>query len=141
MTTAGLDPRVERVFNALDDQDAEAVVAEITDEGVFIETATDETFTRAEFREYLADRIFTAFPDYSVIETKVLTTYNWATVVEYTFQATHEGPLEIGRSKTPPTGNIITLPIVAVITLAEDGITEWRDYVDTQRFAEQLGLD
>lgn len=136
MTTAGLDPRIERVFTALDTQDAEAVVAEFTDDGVFVETATDETFTGVELREYLADRVFTAFPDYSIIETNARTTYDWATVVEYTFQATHEGPL----GEAPPTGNTVTLPIVAVVTLAEDGITTWRDYTDSRRLAEQLEL-
>jgi limonene-1,2-epoxide hydrolase len=34
----------------------------------------------------------------------------------------------------------VTLPIVAVITLAEDGITTWRDYTDSRRLAEQLEL-
>ena len=102
MTTAGLDPRIERVSNAIDTRDAEAVVAEFTDDGVFVETATDETFTGVELREYLADRVFTAVPDYRITETNARTTYDRATVVEYTFQATHEGPLGgLHRPETP----------------------------------------
>lgn len=137
MPNAGLDPRIRRVFEAFDKQDAEAAVAQFADDGIFVETADNETFTRDEFREYLADRVFTAFPDYSVTDTEVLTTYDWATVVEYTFQATHDGPL----GETPPTGNTVTLSIVAVITVTDDGIATWRDYTNSERFAKQVGIN
>jgi hypothetical protein len=106
VTTAGLDPRIERVSKAIETRDAGAVVAEFTDDGVFLGTATDETFTGVELREYLAVRVFTALPDYSITETNARTMCDLATVVEYTFQATHEGPL----GGALPTGNTVRLP-------------------------------
>lgn len=137
MAQTDIDPRIDRVFEAFDDQDAEKAVAEFADGGVFVETADDNEFSKAEFREYLADRVFVGFPDYSIVEKTVMSTYEWATVIEYTFQATHDGPL----GDIDPTGNTVTLPIVAVITITDDGITSWRDYVDGQRFAAQLGIE
>lgn len=134
MTSTDIDPHIKRVFEAFDSQDAEQAAAQFTEDGVFVETADEQQFSKTEFREYLAERIFVGFPDYTIIDTDVKTGYEWATVVEYTFRATHEGPLG-GR---PPTGNTVTLPIVAVITVSRDGITSWRDYLDGERFRDQL---
>lgn len=137
MSKTDIDPHIERVFEAFDNQNAEDAVAEFAEDGVFVETADDEKFSKDEFREYLCDRVFVGFPDYTVVEKRVMSTYDWATVIEYTFQATHEGPL----GDIPPTGNTVTLPIVAVITVSDDGVTSWRDYTNSQRFAEQVGIE
>lgn len=137
MRNIDIDPHIQRVLEGFDSQDAEQAAAQFTEDGVFVETADDTTFSKAEFRAYLAERIFVGFPDYSVVERDVLTTHDWATVIEYTFRATHEGPL----GERPPTGNTVTLPVVAVITVSEEGITSWRDYVNRDRFREQLAED
>lgn len=134
MSETDLNRHIERVFEAFDRQDAKQAAAQFAEDGVFVEATDDQTFSKTEFREYLAERIFVGFPDYTVIDTDVKTTYEWATVVEYTFRATHEGPL----GERPPSGNRVTLPIVAVITVSNEGITAWRDYVDSERFREQL---
>lgn len=93
-----------------------------------------EAFSRAEFHDYLAEGVFELFPDYGVEQIRVLTAHDWATVVEYTFSATHVGE----ASGTEATGKTITLPIVAGITASDDGITSWRDFFDAQALDEQL---
>lgn len=137
MAAKQIDTCIERVFEALDDQDPDRVVEQFAPEGRFYEIPRGEEFARAEFRDYLADMVFEAFPDYSVEQTQVMTAHDWATVVEYTFSATHEGAVK----KTDPTGKTVTLPIMAVFTVADDGITSWRDFFDEHALDEQLARD
>jgi steroid delta-isomerase-like uncharacterized protein len=85
-------------------------------------------------REYLVE-VVEAFPD---LRQEIKTVHSRAnpTVIESTFTGTHEGPLE----GVPPTGETATVPLVSVIRVSDDGITEWRDFWDQVTFREQLGL-
>lgn len=134
MSDATTDARIERVFEALDDRDADRVIEQFAPEGRFYEMPRGEAFSRAEFHDYLAEVVFELFPDYSVEQKQVLTAHDWATVVGYTFSATHEGEIR----GTEPTGETVSLSIVAVITVSDDGITSWRDFFDAQALDEQL---
>lgn len=134
MTDATIDARIERVFEALDDRAPDRVIEQFDPEGQFYEMPRGEAFSRAEFRDYLAEVVFELFPDYSIEQKQILTGHDWATVIEYTFSATHEG--EVGGTK--PSGETVSLPIVAVITVGDDGITSWRDFFDAQALDEQL---
>lgn len=137
MAEVTIDARIEHAFEALDDRDADRVIEQFAPGGQFYEIPRGERFSRAEFREYLTEGVFKLFPDYRVEQKRVLAGHGWATVIEYTFSATHEG--EIGG--TEPTGETVSLPIVAVITVGDDGITSWRDFFDPQALDEQLGRD
>lgn len=137
MADAEIDPRVDRVFEASDEHDADAVADAFRSDGTYHEVPRGETFTRSEFRDYLADELFATFPDYRVLDRQILTTAEWATTVRWTFRGTHEG--DAGWFE--PTGNTVTLPVVSVVTVAEDGISSWRDFFDGQALGDQLGVD
>lgn len=135
MSGGNLEQRIERVFAAYNRQDAEAVAAEFAPDGTFYEVPRGEEFTKTEFQEFLEGAIFEMYPDYQVEESRTLLTYEWATVIEWTFSGTHKGAVD----ETDPTGNRISLPIVSIVTGSEDGITSWRDFFDPQELDEQLG--
>lgn len=137
MSSGDLQQRIERMFEAYNRQDAEAAAAEFAPDGTFYEIPRGEEFTKAEFREFLEDIIFVLYPDYQVEESQTLLTYEWATVIEWTFSGTHEGAVD----ETAPTGNRIFLPIVSVVRGSEHGITSWRDFFDSQDLDEQLGRE
>lgn len=129
-----IDPRIERVFEAWDARDADLAAAQFAPDGRFHEVPRGEDFSREAFRSYLSEGVFSAFPDYSVEEKRVLTSHDWATVIEWTFSGTHEG--DVGG--TNATGTTVTHPIVSVVTVAEDGITSWRDFFDGQSLDQKL---
>jgi len=132
-----IDPHIRRVFQAWDDQDADKAVEQFAEGGRFYERGGKEEFSKAELRDYLADYIFYAYPDYSIEETEVLTAHDWATVIEWSFRATFERPL----GDTSPTGETVGISIVSVITVSDDGIDSWRDYTDHESYQEQVGSD
>lgn len=137
MSQLAVDPHVERVFEAFDARDAAGAAAQFAPDGTYHEVPRNERFTREEFREYLADEVFAAFPDYGVEERQPLTADDWATTVRWSFGGTHEG--EGGWFE--PTGNSVVLPVVSVVTLAEDGISTWRDFFDPRALVAQLGRE
>lgn len=135
MSGINLQQRIECVFEAYNRQDAAAVAAEFAPEGKFYEIPRGEEFTKAEFQKFLEDTIFVLYPDYQVEESKTHLSYEWATVVEWTFSGTHEGTVD----ETNPTGNRISLPIVSIVVGSDDGIISWRDFFEPQALDEQLG--
>lgn len=137
MEGGDLQQRIEGVFEAYNRQDAGAAAAEFAPDGTFYEMPRGEEFTKAEFRTFLDETIFVLYPDYQVEKSRTLSTYEWATVVEWTFSGTHEGT----AGDTAPTGNQISLPIVSVVSGTEAGITSWRDFFDPQDLDEQLGRE
>lgn len=130
-----MDSRIERVFDAWNDQDADRAVEQFADDGRFYEVPRGEDFSRAEFRAYLAEMVFEVFPDYTVERTEVLVSHDWATVVDWTFSGTHKREV----AGIQPTGNSVTLHLVSIITISDEGITSWRDFYDSDTLDEQLG--
>lgn len=130
-----VDDRIIRVFEAYSSQDAAGAAAEFADDGTFHEVPRDMVFSKPEYRTYLADAVFEVFPDYTVEHWTAFTTYHWGTLIEWTFSGTHEG----NAGDTKPTEGRITLPIVSIVTLSDDGITTWMDFFDSDRLDEQLG--
>lgn len=59
------------------------------------------------------------------------------TAIEWSFHGTQEGEF----NGIPPTGETVDAPLVAIITVSDDGITSWTDYWDQMELAEQLGLE
>lgn len=134
MSEPAIDPRIERVFEAWDAHDADRASEQFAQRGRFYEVPREREFSRAEFRDYLAEGVFELFPDYSVERRRVVTSHDWATVVDWTFSGTHEGAV----GGTRPTGKTVSHPIISVITVADDGIISWRDFFDGQALDEKL---
>lgn len=134
--TSDLDPRIRRVFDALDDHDPDTAAAAFADSGTFYEVPRDESFNRDAYRAYLAD-VFETFPDYRVDEVTVRTTYPWATTLEWVFTGTHDGD----AGWFDPTGACVELAVVSVVTVGDDGIESWRDYFDIDELDAQLGRE
>lgn len=134
MTGSDLDPYIQRALSTFNEDDLEAHMAQFADGATFTDPVLDDPVSGADHRQYLRD-VIDAFPD---IEQEVTDVYvaDGATVLESTFRGTHEGEIE----GIPPTGNFVEVPLASVITVGEDGITDWRDYWDQQTFREQLGL-
>lgn len=137
MSGDSLRHRIERVFEAYNQQDAAAAAAEFATDGTFYEIPRGEEFTLTEFREYLTDTIFVLYPDYQVEESQTLLSHDWATVVEWTFSGTHSGAVD----ETAPMGKRISLPIVSTVVGTDDGIMSWRDFFDPEELDKQLGRE
>lgn len=136
MTQSDIDPRIRRVFDALDDHDPDAAVDAFAESGVFYEVPRGESFTRQAYRAYLED-VFETFPDYRVDDVTVLTAYPWATTVEWVFTGIHDGDAGWFDS----TGASVELTVVSVVTTGDNGITSWRDYFDLDDLGAQLGRE
>lgn len=134
-TTADMNPAIARAVEAFNEHDADGVIAEFAEDGTFLDPVQDDKLTKAEFREYTTE-LLEAFPDVWVEEERVIAS-DTETAIEAVFHATHEGEFD----GIPPTGEMIAVPFVSIITVSDDGITSWRDYWDQQTFAEQLGLE
>jgi steroid delta-isomerase-like uncharacterized protein len=134
MGTDSQEQCVKRAFEAFNDHDADGVAAEIAEEGIFTDPFQEEPLDKAEFHASCVE-VFEAFPD-ARWERHRLVGDDGTVMIEATFHATFEGPL----GGIPPTGEAVELPAVSVLTVGDDGITNWRDYWDEQTFRDQLGL-
>ena len=134
MSQTELDPHVERVFDAFNDHDAGGAAEEFAERGMYYEAPQNREFSRDEFREYFADDVFETFPDYRVEAMKVFTTANWATTMKWLFSGTHEGAMR----GFEPTGKNVSLLVVSVVTVSDDGISSWRNFFNIDALDEQL---
>lgn len=130
-----LDPPIDRAVEAFNDHDLDGMMAQFADGGTFVDPLEPDGVAGAELREYMID-LFEAFPDIRVEVERALTDEAGGTAMVCTYTGTHRGSME----GIPPTGRTIAVPGVSVVTVADDGVTSWRDYWDQQAFAEQLGL-
>ena len=88
----------------------------------------------------LLSGFYRAFPDLTIGLQLVIVSGNHI-VCEGTMTGTHTGPLLSHAGEVPPTGRHMTLPIVYILTVAEDGlIVADRTYFDNATFSAQLGL-
>jgi len=134
MTTPDMDPEIERALETFNEYDLDSHMDEFAPEATFLDPVLEEPVSGEEHQEYLVD-IFDAFPDIHQEPQRAFQA-DEATVVESTFYGTHQGSLE----GIPPTGETVSVPLVSIIKVSDDGITSWRDYWDQQTFREQLGL-
>lgn len=78
------------------------------------------------------------FPDRRVTLTRVRVCDD-AVVMEFTYEATHTGPLTGPFGPIPPTGKRVVVPMVDIATLAGDKIKAERVYADLLTIFQQLG--
>lgn len=129
-----MNTHIQHALDTFNESDFEAHMAAFADGATFRDPVLDEPVSGDEHREYIED-VVDAFPDITQEPRRVLPAEE-ATVIESTFEGTHEGELE----GVPPTGREVSVPLVSVISVSDEGITDWRDYWDQQTFREQLGL-
>lgn len=132
---------VKRVVDAVQQRDAAAVAALYTEDAVvhhplYPEPARGRDAIRAGQQE-----LFNTFSDVSVEVRSDLTGEN-SCAAEVVLRATNTGPIDVGADEPiPATGKRIEDYAVWVFDLSSDGlIVEERDYLDTARLMQQLGL-
>ena len=135
MSQTEVDPHIERVFEALNDHDADGAAEEFAAGGMYYEVPWNREFSRDEFREYFADEMFETFPDYRVEVMKPFTTHNWATTMKWLFSGTQKRAMR----GFEPTGKTVSLLVVSVVTISDDGISSWRNFFNMDALDEQLG--
>lgn len=134
MADLDLHPHIERALATFNDGDLDSHMDEFADGATFTDPVLEEPVSGEAHRAYLQD-VVDAFPDIHQ-EAEWAISEGDQTVFESTFSGTHEGEIE----GIPPTGESVAVPLVSVITVSEDGSTEWRDYWDQVTFRTQLGL-
>jgi len=135
MSRADRLQRVERVFDAFNDHDADGIVAEMAPRGTFTDPFQDEPLAKDAFHEMCVG-FFDVFPDARWERERRIGGEDDTVAVQATLYGTFEEPLE----QIPPTGESLALPSVSLFTMSEAGITAWRDYWDRETFKRQLSL-
>lgn len=81
-----------------------------------------------------------AFPD-GKLATSLMVEEGNTVVAEWTWTATHTGPLPMpDGSEIPATGKRVESPGVSVLTMRDGKLASERDYSDSAPFMRQLGL-
>jgi steroid delta-isomerase-like uncharacterized protein len=78
----------------------------------------------------------TPFPDLTITIRNQFVPDESASIIEYTFSGTHQGPLE----DVAPTGKKISVIACSVLEAREGKIIREADYYDTLAMMQQLGL-
>jgi predicted ester cyclase len=75
------------------------------------------------------------------MDTSLLIEEGDTVVAEYTWRATHRGPLTMpDGSEVPATGKTVELPAVSVIKVGDGKVISEHAYCDMAAMASQLGL-
>lgn len=135
MPADGADGRVEEFKAAWDAMDPEAVASLFAEDGTYEDPYLDGAATGEEIRAYV-EEITEVFPDFRFEWRRTYVPADDVAILEWTVHGTHQGAL----GRIPPTGNVVTVPGVSVVTFSEAGITAQRDYWDRRRLIEELGL-
>jgi len=131
---------VRRLVEAIQHEDIDAFAALYAHDAVLHEPLYPEPVSG---RDAIAEGeagLFRAFSDVSIEVKNELIGESFA-VAEVVLNATNDGPLGIGDGEIPPTGRRVSIPMVWVLELSDDGaIREERDYFDPGSIMQQLGL-
>jgi steroid delta-isomerase-like uncharacterized protein len=132
---------IERLVDAIRNEDIDAFGMLYANDAVMFEPLLPRPARgKSEIMEGEA-ALFRAFSDIS-LEVKNAIRSGELEIAEVVLSATNDGPLDLGVREVPPTGRRIEVPMVWSLDLNEEGlVTEERDYFDTARVIEQLGLD
>ncbi len=131
---------IDRWAEAYNAHDFEAFAKPFTESASYQAPPHEEPLKgREEIREYFAQHP-SSFPDTRIA---IERSFGQGDVVcaEFTWTATHRGPLPgPGGQTIPATNKAIRLPIAAVFKFDKGEITEAREYFDLVSFNKQLGL-
>lgn len=83
--------------------------------------------------------IFQAFPDMRIAVRRLVEDGN-SVAAEVRFTGTHSGPLAMPSGEVPASGRSIDVEAADFLTIENQQITEWRVYLDSMIFMQQLGL-
>ena len=131
---------VESLVEAITNEDIDAFGSLYAEDAVLYEPLLPEP---ARGRNQIVEgesALFRAFSDISIAVRKAIESGALA-IAEVVLNATNDGPLDVGAGEVPPTGRRIEVPMVWSLDLDGDGlVAEERDYFDTARIMQQLGL-
>ena len=130
---------VQRLFDAMNAHDLDAVAAAAAENVEFVDVATgEEIHNRAEWRQYCG-RYLKAFPDMHLEQTNLVAEGDQA-FVEAVAHGTNDGPLESPDGEIPPTGKTIAVKFSMVFRVRDGQIADSREYYDGMTLMTQLGL-
>ncbi len=131
---------VDRLVEAITQKDINAYGSLYANEAVMYEPLLSEPARgKREIMESEA-ALFRAFSEIEIIVNNELGSGR-VMMAEVVLSAMNDGPLDVGAGEVPATGRRIEIPMVWVFDLNEEElVVEERDYFDTARIMQQLGL-
>ena len=140
LTEAQMRQMAERSLNGWNDQDVDAILAELADDITWSDPSLPETLHGKEAVAASLRDTFTAFPDLE------FPADDWAVfpdaerqacVVTWSLRATMTGPMEGG---VPATNKPVRTSGAVLVRLRDGAVAEYTNYYDALDFMQQLGL-
>jgi steroid delta-isomerase-like uncharacterized protein len=132
---------IERLVEAISNKDIDAYGSLYSNEAVMYEPLLPEPARGKSAIIEGEAALFRAFSDIT-INVKNQLGSGRVMMAEVVLSATNDGPLDVGTGEVPATGRRIEVPMVWALDLNEEGlVVQERDYFDTARIIQQLGLD
>ncbi len=132
---------IDRLVEAISHKDINAYGSFYASEAVMHEPLLPEPARgKSEIMEGEA-ALFRAFSDIKITVTNQLGSER-VMLAEIVLSATNDGPLDVGAGEVPATSRRVEVPMVWALDLNEEGlVVEERDYFDTARIMQQLGMN